>query len=331
MSEAEPLQYGLPETAVYKIQETLAKYEEIARATLYGSRAKGNWRSGSDIDLTLHVKSDRSLSLLHHINQALEDLYLPWTIDLSFYAEIKNKELLGHIDRVGLEFYNSKEYQVIKQEKRKKRKYAKSARETEKQLENKLIAQLEILGFEKVRIDNEDALVANLKLQLENHNQVSLSGGEFRQVLNKLARGNIFEKAKILRDKVDYTREDGTTGYLELINPIKWCKNEYQVTHQVTMEGKYQNRYDVTLLINGFPLVQIELKRRGLELKEAFNQTNRYHRHSFSDGYGLFGYIQVFVISNGVNTKYYANNPVNKRDFKQTFFGRMRATKKLPN
>ena len=86
------------------------------------------------------------------------------------------------------------------------------------------------------------------------------------------------------------------------------------------MEGKYTNRYDVTLLINGLPLVHIELKRRGLELKEAFNQINRYHRHSFQSGKGLFGYIQVFIISNGVNTKYFANNPIKYRDFKQTFF-----------
>ena len=192
--------------------------------------------------------------------------------------------------------------------------------ESEKTLENNLIAQLETLGFEGVRIDDEAALVSNLKKQLEKHNKVKLSDGEFKQVLNKLNQGNIFGKAKILRDKVDYTKDDGGTGYIELIDQIKWCKNEYQVTHQVTMHGTYTNRYDVTLLINGLPLVQIELKRRGLELKEAFNQTNRYHRHSFAAGYGLFGYIQLFVISNGVNTKYYANNPVNKRDFKQTFF-----------
>ena len=192
--------------------------------------------------------------------------------------------------------------------------------ESEQTLENNLIAQLETLGFERVRIDDEDALVANLQRQLEKHNKTSLSDGEFKQVLNKLARSNIFGKAKILRDKVDYIKDDGDTGYIELIDQIKWCKNEYQVTHQVTMQGIYTNRYDVTLLINGLPLVQIELKRRGLELKEAFNQTNRYHRHSFAAGYGLFGYIQLFVISNGVNTKYYANNPVDKRDFKQTFF-----------
>ncbi len=192
--------------------------------------------------------------------------------------------------------------------------------QTEQQLEDKLLAQLQLLGFESVPIPDEEALLLNLKKQLEKHNKILLSDLEFRQVLNKLAKGNIFEKAKILRQKIDYTRDDGTTGYLELIDQIHWCKNQYQVTHQTTMTGKYTNRYDVTLLINGLPLVQIELKRRGLELKEAFNQTNRYHRHSFSAGYGLFGYIQMFVISNGVNTKYYANNPVNKRDFKQTFY-----------
>lgn len=192
--------------------------------------------------------------------------------------------------------------------------------QTEQQLENALIAQLETLGWEKAAIRDEDALVANLRRQMERHNKTILSDGEFRQILNKLARGNIFEKAKILRDRIDFTRDDGTTGYIQPIDMVHWCKNEYQVTHQVTMTGKYTNRYDVTLLVNGLPLCQIELKRRGLEMKEAFNQTNRYHRHSFAAGYGLFGYIQLFVISNGVNTKYYANNPVNRRDFKQTFF-----------
>lgn len=201
--------------------------------------------------------------------------------------------------------------------------------QSEKTLEENLVAQLETLGFAKVRIDDETALVANLKKQLEKHNKTLLSDYEFRQVLNKLARGNIFEKAKALRDRVDFIKDNGDTGYIELINQIHWCKNEYQVTHQVTMTGTYTNRYDVTILINGLPLVQIELKRRGLEMKEAFNQTNRYHRHSFSAGYGLFGYIQLFIISNGVNTKYYANNPVNRRDFKQTFFWADEANKKI--
>lgn len=201
--------------------------------------------------------------------------------------------------------------------------------QSEQQLEDALIAQLEVLGWDKVTIADEQDLLVNLKRQLEKHNKVLLSDLEFRQILNKLSRGNIFEKAKTLRDMVDYTRDDGTTGYIELINQIQWCKNQYQVTHQVTMTGKYTNRYDVTLLVNGLPLVQIELKRRGLEMKEAFNQTNRYHRHSFSAGYGLFGFIQLFVISNGVNTKYYANNPVNRRDFKQTFFWAGEDNKKI--
>ncbi len=90
------------------------------------------------------------------------------------------------------------------------------------------------------------------------------------------------------------------------------------MAQQVSVEGVYKNRYDVTLLINGLPLVQIELKRRGLELKEAFNQVNRYHRHSYGASNGLYQYVQLFVISNGVNTKYYANN--RRQTYKQTFY-----------
>ncbi|MCH7525503.1 MAG: DEAD/DEAH box helicase family protein [Bacteroidetes bacterium] len=175
-------------------------------------------------------------------------------------------------------------------------------------------------NFFLVIIKDENDLIQNLKSQLEKHNKCTLSDNEFKQILNHLSKGNIYEKAIILRDKLTYTKDNGDTGYLELINQIHWCKNQYQVTHQVTMEGKYKNRYDVTILINGLPLVQIELKRRGLELKEAFNQTNRYQRHSYQAGSGLFLFIQLFVISNGVNTKYYANNPIRARSFKQTFY-----------
>lgn len=192
--------------------------------------------------------------------------------------------------------------------------------QSEYSLEENLIKQLQELGYQKVVIKDEEDLIANLKTQLEKHNNKSLSEKEFRQVLNKLAKGNIYEKAQTLRDKVEYSKDNGETGYIELINQIQWCKNQYQVTHQITMQGKYQNRYDVTLLINGLPLVQIELKRRGIELKEAFNQINRYERFTFGTGYGLFNFIQIFVISNGVNTKYFANNPVKARSFKQTFY-----------
>lgn len=187
-------------------------------------------------------------------------------------------------------------------------------------LEENLVNQLKDLGYQKVTIKDESDLIGNLQSQLQKHNNCIYSTNEFKQILNDLSKGNIFEKAKILRDKISYIKDDGTIGYVELINQLLWCKNQYQVTNQITIEGTYSNRYDVTILINGLPLVQIELKRRGLELKEAFNQTNRYERHSYSSGNGLFQFIQLFVISNGVNTKYYANNPVKARSFKQTFY-----------
>jgi type I restriction enzyme R subunit len=114
------------------------------------------------------------------------------------------------------------------------------------------------------------------------------------------------------------TRDSGESVYIEFLNMDHWCQNEFQVANQIEIEGSYKNRYDVTILINGFPLVQIELKRRGLELKEAFNQTHRYEKHSYASGNGLFQFVQLFIISNGVNTKYYANNK--KQSFKQTFF-----------
>ncbi len=190
----------------------------------------------------------------------------------------------------------------------------------EQVLENNLVVQLQNLGYKKVTINDEDDLLANLKSQLEVHNKVSLSDQDFKQILNFINKGNIFERAKILRDRVPYTNDKGEHKTIELINQIHWCQNQFQVTQQVTMEGTYKNRYDVTILINGLPLVQIELKRRGLELKEAFNQTNRYERHSYWAGHGLFQFIQIFVISNGVNTKYYANSPVKARSFKQTFY-----------
>lgn len=188
----------------------------------------------------------------------------------------------------------------------------------EQVLEDNLVKQLNQLGYSLVTIKGEEDLLRNLKIQLEKHNNIQLNDKEFAQVLNKLNKGNVFERAKILRDKILYTKDNGDAGYLELINQEHWCQNQFQVTRQVKMEGNYKNQYDVTLLINGLPIVQIELKRRGLELKEAFNQINRYHRHSFTSSHGLFSFIQIFVISNGVNTKYYANN--RHQSFKQTFY-----------
>lgn len=188
----------------------------------------------------------------------------------------------------------------------------------EGELENKLIEALIKIGYKYVPIKDETALVANLKKQIEKHNNLTLSDKEFAQVLNHLNKGNIWDKAKILRDKMQLTKEDGKSVYIEFLNTEGWCQNEFQVTNQVTIEGTYQNRYDVTILINGLPLAQIELKRRGLQLKEAFHQTNRYQRHSYNANDALFQYIQIFIISNGVNTKYYSNNA--KQHFNQTFF-----------
>ncbi|MCK5023237.1 MAG: type I restriction endonuclease subunit R [Candidatus Aenigmarchaeota archaeon] len=189
--------------------------------------------------------------------------------------------------------------------------------QAEQVLEDELVAQLVEQGFESVNIHDEQDLLANLKMQLEKLNDKSLSETEFKQVLNALAKGNVFEKAKTLRDHLQIDRDDGSSTYLCFLHE-QADKNHYQVTQQVTVEGRYKNRYDVTILINGLPLIQIELKRRGLELKEAFNQINRYQRHSYWASYGLFQYVQVFVISNGVNTKYYANNK--SQSFKQTFY-----------
>jgi type I restriction enzyme R subunit len=191
------------------------------------------------------------------------------------------------------------------------------ATQTEAQLENDLIDRLVARGWGRVTLADQAAMLVNLKAQLEAHNNVTLTNGEFERVVNHLDKGSVFDRAKTLRDRYDLTREDGTRLYIEFMNTREWCRNRYQVASQIAQEGTYQNRYDVTLLINGLPLVQIELKRRGLEIKEAFNQVNRYHRHSYASGRGLFQYVQLFVISNGVDTRYYANN--RKQSFKQTF------------
>ncbi|WP_432221773.1 type I restriction endonuclease subunit R [Flavobacterium sp. TMP13] len=190
--------------------------------------------------------------------------------------------------------------------------------QSEAQLENNLIQQLIGLGYASVKIQDGDALVANLKKQLELFNQTSFSAKEFDAVLNHLAKGNVFEKAKSLRDRFQLTKEDGTSFYVQFFNSEDWNSNVYQVTNQISLEGSYKNRFDVTLLVNGLPLVQIELKRSGIEIKEAFNQINRYQNHSFWSNHGLFQYVQLFVISNGGNTKYLANNKL--QSVKQTFF-----------
>ncbi|MGK7392598.1 MAG: type I restriction endonuclease subunit R [Candidatus Cyclobacteriaceae bacterium M2_1C_046] len=185
-------------------------------------------------------------------------------------------------------------------------------------LEDEIVERLKCGGYEYVTIHTEANLLNNLKSQLESFNGLALSDKEFDSILNHLSKGNIFEKAKSLRDRFQITRENGEILYIRFYDSENWNNNLFQVTNQITQSGSYKNRYDVTLLVNGLPLVQIELKKRGLELKEAFNQVNRYQRHSFWTNSGLFQYIQIFIISNGVNTKYYANNRF--QSFKQTFY-----------
>ena len=181
--------------------------------------------------------------------------------------------------------------------------------ESEAKLEEKLIEQLVKQGYKKVQIDTVEDLERNFREQINEHNKFRLeekplSDKEFDRLMIKISGKGVFQSAKELRQLQDIQRDDGTIAYIELFNTREWCQNIFQVTHQTTVEGKYTNRYDVTLLINGLPLVQIELKRRGMDMKEAFNQIKRYKRHSYS---GLYKFIQIFIISNGVDTKYFAN------------------------
>jgi len=188
--------------------------------------------------------------------------------------------------------------------------------QSELKLETTLIQQLNRLGFLNIQIPDEKSLIENLQKQLEKFNGTKFSEKEFKKILNHLNKGDRFQKAKTLRDRFALKRDNEKTFYVRFFNMDQWCKNEYQVASQITQSGRYENRYDVTLLVNGLPLVQIELKRRGVEMKEAFNQIQRYHRHSFAGT--LFEYVQIFVISNGVNTKYFSNNP--KQSYEQTFY-----------
>ena len=186
--------------------------------------------------------------------------------------------------------------------------------QSEAALEAGLIATLRQMDYEYVQIVEEDNLYANFKRQLEIHNKkqlaevgrTSFTDEEFEKIVIHLEGGTRFEKAKKLREPYPLDLSDGQRVWVEFLNRTQWCQNEFQVSNQITVEGRKKCRYDVTILINGLPLVQIELKRRGVELKQAYNQIQRYHKTSF---HGLFDYIQLFVISNGVNTRYFANNP----------------------
>lgn len=197
--------------------------------------------------------------------------------------------------------------------------------ESEYAVEKHLIEQLSRMGYRFVRMGNHDDLLTNLREQIckvnrdklvEAKGEASLSDSEFERVKNRLLNHTVYESAKILREKWILDLDNGESVYLEFLTD-DYERNTYQVTHQVTMDKEHvedvdqTNRYDVTILINGLPLVQIELKRPGVEINEAINQINRYRTKSF---FGLFKFIQVFVVSNSVQTKYFANeNDLDKR------------------
>ena len=189
---------------------------------------------------------------------------------------------------------------------------------SEYRVEELFIERLESIGYTYIQLSNYDGVLANFREQLAAFNAsklisakgaAELSDAEFNRVLIHLDNHTVYESAKLLRDKYILTLDNGETVYLEFFSH-DIDRNIYQVTHQVTMDPAhkddvvYKNRYDVTILVNGLPLVQIELKRPGVEINEAINQINRYRKFSFK---GLFRYIQLFVVSNSVQTKYFCN------------------------
>lgn len=194
--------------------------------------------------------------------------------------------------------------------------------ESEAMLEDKFIKQLQGMGYEFIKIKNEEELNANFKIQLEKLNKKELNGkpltdDEFERILIYLDSGSVFDKADKLRDEYTIKRDNKMSVSIKFLNQKDWCKNIFQVSNQITMRGSHENRYDVTILINGLPLVQVELKRRSIAISEAFNQVKRYMKTSYKN---LFGYIQIFIVSNGLYTKYFANGRPNDVDFGYTFY-----------
>ena len=196
-------------------------------------------------------------------------------------------------------------------------KQRSDAYQSEAELEKEFIRLLTEQGYEYLQIHTEEDMVANIRAKLEELNNYSFSDSEWDRFFKEcIANGNdsIAEKTrKIQEDNVQVLkRDDGMTKNITLIDRKNIHNNRLQVINQyvVTTEqgARHDNRYDVTVLVNGLPLVHIELKRRGVAIREAFNQINRYERDSFSAGYGLFEYVQIYVISNGTNTKYYSNS-----------------------
>ena len=190
--------------------------------------------------------------------------------------------------------------------------------QSEKDLERECIALLQTNGYEYLNITHNDELVQNLRNQIERLNGIRFSEDEWQRMMtNYLASKNqsIAEKTTKIQEDYIYSlrRDDNTTKNVRILDKSNIHNNTVQVINQHESEGVRKNRYDVTILINGLPMVHLELKRRGVSVREAFNQINRYQRESFWAESGLFEYVQLFVISNGTNTKYYSNTTRNEQ------------------
>ena len=208
--------------------------------------------------------------------------------------------------------------------------------QSEAELEKAFIEQLKAQAYDYLPITSEDELIANLRNQLELLNNYKFSNPEWEQFFKtKISNQNsgIEEKTTIIQeDHIQLlTKDDGTTKNIYLIDKANIHNNKLQVINQYeTDKGKRANRYDVTILVNGLPLVHIELKKRGVDIKEAFNQINRYNRESFWAGSGLFEYVQLFVISNGTYSKYYSNT-TRFTHIKELSDGRIKKGKRTSN
>ena len=204
--------------------------------------------------------------------------------------------------------------------------------QSEADLEREFIKNLQNQGYEYLSIHNEKELIANLKDKLEKLNNIIFSEKEWERFFReKIANKNdsIVEKTRTIQEDYikSFTRDDGSLVNISLINKKNIHNNFLQVINQYEEEGGNHNtRYDVSILVNGLPLIHIELKRRGVAIREAFNQINRYQRDSFWAGSGLFEYVQIFVISNGTNTKYYSNT-TRARHIKEMSFNRKKVKK----
>jgi len=204
--------------------------------------------------------------------------------------------------------------------------------QSEADLEREFIKNLQNQGYEYLSVHNEKELIANLKDKLEKLNNIIFSEKEWERFFReKIANKNdsIVEKTRTIQEDYikSFTRDDGSLVNISLINKKNIHNNFLQVINQYEEEGGNHNtRYDVSILVNGLPLIHIELKRRGVAIREAFNQINRYQRDSFWAGSGLFEYVQIFVISNGTNTKYYSNT-TRARHIKEMSFNRKKVKK----